>query len=162
MCSMGWQTHGMVAQVARAKGWCTQRRHSCGTLTHDPHCSRRWLEHHTSIRLSILATYIFSKSPLFMAIMRLLRSAAGLGAQVSRAARVCQLPASSTPRESVHEERDQCPGRCCVWVAVSAQCSGSPITLSVPAPLALRLRARSWPRPWLARWAAPCTWWAAR
>ncbi|GFH31272.1 uncharacterized protein HaLaN_30279, partial [Haematococcus lacustris] len=37
-----------------------------------------WLERHAQVRLSILFTYVFSKSPLFISLMRLLRSAMGL------------------------------------------------------------------------------------
>ncbi|GFR43621.1 hypothetical protein Agub_g4720, partial [Astrephomene gubernaculifera] len=37
-----------------------------------------WLERHTQIRMSILLTYLFSKSPLLVSLMRMLRSLAAL------------------------------------------------------------------------------------
>lgn len=41
-----------------------------------------WLEIHTQIRLSILLTWLFSRSPLFNAALRALRAAAGLIAEL--------------------------------------------------------------------------------
>ncbi|KAG2491299.1 hypothetical protein HYH03_010305 [Edaphochlamys debaryana] len=37
-----------------------------------------WLEHHTQIRMSILLTYLFSKSPLLLSFMKMLRALAAL------------------------------------------------------------------------------------
>ncbi|GIL47069.1 hypothetical protein Vafri_3889 [Volvox africanus] len=45
-----------------------------------------WLERHTQIRMSILLTYLFSKSPLLMSLMRMLRSLVALLQQLLRPA----------------------------------------------------------------------------
>ncbi|KAJ9533294.1 hypothetical protein QJQ45_026339, partial [Haematococcus lacustris] len=59
-----------------------------------------WLERHAQVRLSILFTYVFSKSPLFISLMRLLRSAMGLLTQslmpVGRAAQTLVAPVVSS------------------------------------------------------------------
>ncbi|GIL98365.1 hypothetical protein Vretimale_3747 [Volvox reticuliferus] len=43
-----------------------------------------WLERHTQIRMSILLTYLFSKSPLLMSLMRMLRSLIAILQQLLR------------------------------------------------------------------------------
>ncbi|GLI58725.1 hypothetical protein VaNZ11_000478 [Volvox africanus] len=45
-----------------------------------------WLERHTQIRMSILLTYLFSKSPLLMSLMRMLRILVALLQQLLRPA----------------------------------------------------------------------------
>ncbi|GLC45031.1 hypothetical protein PLESTB_001461200 [Pleodorina starrii] len=55
-----------------------------------------WLERHTQVRMSILLTYLFSKSPLLVSLMRALRSLAALLQQLLRPA-VAALSAAAAP-----------------------------------------------------------------
>ncbi|EFJ51037.1 hypothetical protein VOLCADRAFT_103675 [Volvox carteri f. nagariensis] len=60
-----------------------------------------WLERHTQIRMSILLTYLFSKSPLLMSLMRMLRSLVALLQQLMRPAAMALSEAMQPVLEAV-------------------------------------------------------------